>query len=35
MKKIDVILLFAMNSLTFICGLGFLFGEEDTKLKQK
>lgn len=29
MKKIGAILLFAMNSLTFICGLGFLFGEED------
>lgn len=35
MKKIGAILLFAMNSLTFICGLGFLFGEEDTTLKQK
>lgn len=29
MKKIGAILLFAVNSLTFICGLGFLFGEED------
>ncbi|MDH8711952.1 hypothetical protein M2301_003382 [Micromonospora sp. 1209] len=29
MKKIGAILLFAMNSLTFIWGLGFLFGEED------
>ncbi len=35
MKKIGVILLFALNSLTFICGLGFLFKEEDTTLKQK
>ncbi len=29
MKKIGAILLIAMNSLTFIWGLGFLFGEED------
>lgn len=29
MKKISAILLFAMNSLTFICGLGILFGDED------
>ena len=35
MKKIGAILLFAVNSLTFICGLEFLFGEEDTTLKQK
>lgn len=35
MKTIGAILLFAVNSLTFICGLGFLFGEEDTTLKQK
>ncbi len=35
MKKIGAILLFALNSLTFICGLGILFGEEDTTLKQK
>ncbi len=35
MKKIGAILLFALNSLTFICGLGFLFGEEGTTLKQK
>jgi len=35
MKKIGAILLFAVNSLTFIWGLGFLFGEEDTTLKQK
>lgn len=35
MKKIGAILLFAVHTLTFICGLGFLFGEEDTALKQK
>lgn len=35
MKKIGTILLFAINSLTFICGLGFLFVEEATTLKQK
>ncbi len=29
MKKIGAILLFSMNTLTFICGLGILFGEED------
>lgn len=29
MKKIGAILLFAMNTLTFICGLGILFGEDD------
>ncbi|MDQ0815955.1 hypothetical protein QF033_000533 [Bacillus pumilus] len=35
MKKIGAILLFAVNSLTFIWGFGFLFGEEDTTLNQK
>jgi len=37
MKKIGAILLYAVNSLTFIWGLGFLFGEdkEDTTLNQK
>lgn len=35
MKKMGAILLFAMNSLTFIWGLGFLFGEENTTLKHK
>lgn len=34
MKKMGAILLFAVNSLTYILGLGFLFGEEDTTLKQ-
>ncbi len=36
MKKIGAILLFAVNSLTFILGFGFLFGEdeEDTTLNQ-
>lgn len=31
MKKIGAILLFAVNSLTFMCGFGFLFGEEKEK----
>lgn len=35
MKKIGAILLYAVNSLTFIWCFGFLFGEENTKLKQK
>lgn len=37
MKKICAILLFAVNSLTYNLGLGFLFGEDDenSKLNQK